>query len=48
MCEFYQEWLQRSEEEHDIGLEEYNEARSIEEYGGDNYFDDDDDSNDPY
>ena len=30
--EFYDEWLNRSEEEHDIGLEDYNDMRCIEEY----------------
>ena len=46
--EFYDEWLNRSEEEHDIGLEDYNDMRCIEEYGEEKYFDEDDDSDDPY
>lgn len=46
--EFYEEWENRSEEEHDISLEDYNNARTVEEYGGESYYDDDDDSDDPY
>ena len=44
----YDEWLDRDDEEQDISLDEYEEMRSIEDYGDDSYFDDDDDSNDPY
>jgi len=46
--EFYDEWLNRDDDESSIGLEEYNDMRCIEEYGEDNYFDEDDDSNDKY
>jgi len=44
---YYDEWLERDDEEQDISLDEYEEMRSIEDYGDDSYFDDDD-SNDPY
>ena len=46
--EFYDEWLNRSEEEHSIDLEDYNDMRCIEEYGEEKYYDEDDDSDDPY
>lgn len=46
--EFYEDWLNRDGDENGIGLEEYNEMRCIEEYGDENYFVEDDDSNDPY
>ena len=46
--EFYEDWLNRDGDENSIGLEEYNEMRCIEEYGDENYFAEDDDSNDPY
>ena len=46
--EFYDEWVNRSDDEQDISLERYDEMRCIEEYGDSNYFDDDDDSNDQY
>lgn len=46
--EFYEDWLNRDGDENGIGLEEYNEMRCIEEYGDENYLDEDDDSNDPY
>lgn len=45
---YYDEWLNRSNEEQNIRLDEYEEKRSIEDYGDDSYFDDDDDSNDSY
>lgn len=45
---YYDEWLDRDDEEQDISLDEYEEMRSIEDYGDDSYFDDDDDSNYPY
>ena len=48
--EFYEEWLDRDDDEQDISLEDYNEMRCIEEYGDDNldYYDEDDDSDDRY
>lgn len=45
--EFYEDWCNRDDDEYNIGLEDYNEMRCIEEYGDDSYYDDDD-SNDPY
>lgn len=46
--EFYDDWCSRDPEESNIGLDEYNNMRCVEEYGDNRYFDDDDDSNDPY
>jgi len=46
--EFYDDWLNRDEDEYSISLEDYNEMRCIEEYGSDFCYDDDDDSYDPY
>lgn len=46
--EFYEEWCNRSDDEYNIGLEDYNDMRCAEEYGDDNYYDYDDDSNDSY
>jgi len=46
--EFFDDWNNRSDDEYDISLDDYNEMRCCEEYGDDSYFDDDDDSNDPY
>lgn len=46
--EFYDDWVNRDEEERGIGLDDFDEMRSIEEYGENSYFDDDDDSDDPY
>ena len=48
--EFYEEWLDRDDDEQDISLEDYNEMRCIEKYGDDNsdYYDEDNDSDDRY
>lgn len=47
--EFYDDWCNRDNEEYDIGLDEYNEMRCVEEYGDpDSFVDDNDDSDDPY
>lgn len=46
--EFYEEWLNRDNDEYNISLDDYDEMRCIEEYGDSFHFDDDDDSNDPY
>ena len=46
--EYYDEWENRDDEYRNMSLDEYEEMRSIEDYGDDSYFDDDDDSNDPY
>lgn len=46
--EYYDEWLNRDDEDRNISLDEYEEMRSCEDYGDDRYFDDDDDSNDRY
>ena len=48
--EFYEEWLDRDDDEQDISLEDYNKMRCIEEYGDDNsdYYDEDDDSDNRY
>ena len=46
--EYYDEWLNRDDEDRNISLDEYEEMRSSEDYGDDRYFDDDDDSNDRY
>ena len=46
--EYYDEWLNRDPEEDHISLDEFEEMRSIEDYGEGSCFDDDDDSNDPY
>ena len=48
--EFYEEWLDRDDDEQDISLEDCNEMRCIEEYGDDNsdYYDEDDDSDNRY
>lgn len=45
---YYDEWKNRGDEERSISLDEYEELRSIEDYGDNRYFDDDDDSNDRY
>ena len=46
--DYYDDWLNRSDEDRGISLDEYEEMRSCEDYGHDRYFDDDDDSNDRY
>lgn len=44
--EFYDEWENRSDEDRNLSLDEYEEQRCIEEYGDDFDYDDDDDSYD--
>ena len=46
--EFFDDWCNRDDDEHDISLDDYNDMRCEEEYGDDSYYDSDDDSNDPY
>lgn len=47
--EFYDDWCNRDNEEYNIGLDEYDDMRCVEEYGDpDCSIDDDDDSFDPY
>lgn len=45
---YFDEWQNRDDEDRNISLDDYEEMRSIEDYGDDSYFDDDDDSNDRY
>ena len=46
--QYYDDWKNRSDEERNITLDEYEEMRSIEDYGSDRDHDDDDDSFDCY
>lgn len=45
---YIDEWNNRDDELENMSLDDYEEMRSIEDYGDDSYFDDDDDSNDRY
>lgn len=44
--EYYEEWLDRDEDERSISFDDYEEMRSAEDYGSDYSIDDDDDSYD--
>lgn len=46
---YFDEWCNRDDDERNISLDEYEEMRSIEDYGDDSCdSDDDDDSDDKY